>query len=451
MLDKLEKKYKNLEKSIGGLKFAVLIILTFTGLMIIGTFVESYLGTEFAGRAVYKTLPFMGIQFFLFLSILFATFLRLPPKKRLYGFYVIHSGLILIACGSFVTFYSGLDGHITLPPNEPTRYIELNQDVLEIIFLKEDGKTKRVEYELPNSAYSSSIDQEYEGIKITDYFPFSQNRFEWGHSTRTYPPGTPLNSAKYSIYNDMVTQEFTVTLHPEAKDFKSTLTLGPLSIHYLPAPIAPCLEEKNPSSLVIWDMLKNSCFTPESRNLKIQKSKTGNRFLVVKERGMLFSFFPDFSPYPLDKQFNVVQSATMKIFSKKIFQSKPNLFLLGKKAAYYDADDERWIISEIKANEALELPWMGFKLDLLETRITKVPKLVPEYTFPRQENSKITIGDQKAVHLVVAGKDYWVTDKAPLVIPYENSSIKVLLRKKILTLPFELMLSRFKMKKKPWN
>ena len=111
--------FTKIEKYIGSLKFAIVQISLFTIAMIIGTFLESYYGTEFAARVVYKTVPFMLIQFLMGLSILYAAYLRLPPKKRLYGFYTIHAGLILIVGGSVVTYLAGIDGNITLPPLTP--------------------------------------------------------------------------------------------------------------------------------------------------------------------------------------------------------------------------------------------------------------------------------------------------------------------------------------------
>ena len=67
---KLDWKY--FERTIGSLKFAVIIMILFTLGMTIGTFLESYYGTDFANRMIYKTFWFMGIQFFMFLSIVFA-------------------------------------------------------------------------------------------------------------------------------------------------------------------------------------------------------------------------------------------------------------------------------------------------------------------------------------------------------------------------------------------
>nr|MBA2404846.1 hypothetical protein [Bdellovibrionales bacterium] len=102
--------YRKIELFFGNMKFAVVIITLFAICLGYGTFMESYHGTEYANRLVYKSFFFMAIQFCMFLSIVFATLIRLPPRKHLYGFYVIHAGLIILFLGSFVTYQSGVDG-----------------------------------------------------------------------------------------------------------------------------------------------------------------------------------------------------------------------------------------------------------------------------------------------------------------------------------------------------
>lgn len=114
MNNQIVSYYKKVEFFFGNLKFAVVIISLFAIYLGYGTFMESYHGTEYANRLVYKSFPFMAVQFGMFLSIFFATLIRLPPKKHLYGFYVIHAGLIILFLGSWVTYQSGVDGTVTL-------------------------------------------------------------------------------------------------------------------------------------------------------------------------------------------------------------------------------------------------------------------------------------------------------------------------------------------------
>ena len=142
----LLKTYKKIEYFFGNLKFAVLIIALFSLALAYGTFMESFHGTEYAGRLVYKAWWFFGLQFLMFLSILFATLIRLPVRKNLYGFYVIHSGLIIIFLGSFITYYSGIDGSLVLLPNLASREIQVNEDELHIML---SAKSKKLKLRLP--------------------------------------------------------------------------------------------------------------------------------------------------------------------------------------------------------------------------------------------------------------------------------------------------------------
>ena len=147
--------YHRVERFIGNLKFAVFIILLFVLALGWGTFIESWHGTDYANRLVYKSLWFMGIQFFMFLSILFATLIRLPFKKRLFGFYLIHSGLIIIFLGSFITYVTGMDGSLMLMPNQPARNVNLNSDQFVIRGI---NPGREVKVNLPFSARSGDLD-----------------------------------------------------------------------------------------------------------------------------------------------------------------------------------------------------------------------------------------------------------------------------------------------------
>ena len=162
LLKRLKERIVNIakiERSLGGLKFAVTILAIFALAMIVGTFFESYYGTDFANRTVYKTWFFMLIQFGMFISIIFAAFLRLPPKKRLYGFYTIHAGLITVGAGSFITYYAGVDGSILLPPNTPNREVILSDDVIKIRF-PDEGRV--VSFKLPYTGFGQDIGQSYQ-------------------------------------------------------------------------------------------------------------------------------------------------------------------------------------------------------------------------------------------------------------------------------------------------
>ncbi len=440
--------WNKVERTVGGLKFAVIIILLFSVAMIIGTFLESYYGTDFANRTVYKTFAFMLIQFGMLMSIIFAAFLRLPPKKRLYGFYTIHLGLIIIGVGSMVTYIAGVDGSITLAPNEPSRQVILAKDVLKMTY-PEEGK--QVTTELPYSAFSTNINQEYEGINVVEYLPFSEGKFVWTDAINSYPPNAPVQSSKYFFKNPFAEQDVLLTLHPEASsEFQSTMSMGPLTFNYMPENLANCFEKENPSGIIIWNSETAECFTPEERKLPVKATSANNRFLVLPLEGKLITFFPDFSPFPVDKDFQVDQKSNIRAFSKKIFEEKPNLFLFGKRLAFYSKDDKKWLVHNIELKgPSVGLPWMGAEISLVDHQEKLVPFNLPVATIPIQKNGQVIKGDIRAVKMEIMGKEYWATNYSPLSLIIGGKKVIIEVTKESLILPFEVALSQFKMDKDP--
>jgi len=442
----LKNNFSNIEKFVGSLKFAIVLITLFTIAMIIGTFFESYYGTEFANRTVYKTLPFMLLQVLMGLSILYATYLRLPPKKRLYGFYTIHSGLILIVGGSFITHFSGIDGNITLPPLTPKRDIVLNSDQIRITNLN----TKEViTYDLPDTAFETDINSSKDQISILKFLPYSEKTLQWRTENSSNLASSFNSSSEYFLSNGNVSQDFVLSLHPKAFDFKSNLQLGPLNIHYLPAPLATCFGQNNNSKIILWNSELQNCFYPETQNIVIKKTESGKRFLVIQEDKTIYTFFPDISPFPLDTNFNSISDSKYRVFSKELFENSPNLFLFGKNVAYYDKDEKKWLGHKIDKNKKLDLPWMGFELTLLNHYSDKVPTFVPEYVVPIQKNGQLVKGSVRAALVSFNGHEYWVRNDQSITLTYRGTKYKFELEKKSIKLPYELSLTKFKMDTDP--
>ena len=414
--------------------------------MIIGTFFESYYGTEFANRTIYKTFPFMLLQVLMGLSILYATYLRLPPKKRLYGFYTIHSGLILIVGGSFITHFSGIDGNITLPPLTPKRDIVLNSDQIKITNLN----TKEIiTYDLPDTAFETNLDSTKDNITIVKFLPYSEKKLSWKTENTPHLSESFKTSTEYFLSNGNVSQDFVLSLHPKAFDFKSNLQLGPLNIHYLPAPLASCFGSNKNSKVILWNSELQNCFYPEDRNIQIKTTDSGKRFFILKEGKTIFTFFPDLSPFPLDSNFNTITDAKYRVFSKEIFEKSPNLFLFGTKAAYFDKDSNKWFSYPISKNKPLDLPWMGFELSLLNHFVEKVPTYIPHYTIPINKGGKFIKGGTRAALISFNNHEYWIRDDQSITLTYRDEKYKFELEKKSIRLPYELSLTRFKMDKDP--
>ena len=439
--------WDKIERTIGGLKFAVVIVLIFTLYMIVGTFVESYYGTDFANRIVYKTWSFMLVQFFMLLSIIFAAFLRLPPKKRLYGFYTIHSGLVVIGMGSMITYVSGIDGSITLAPNSPNRQVVLNRDVLKIVY-PEEGK--QITKFLPYSAFKTSLDETYEQFTFKDFYPFAEPTFTWTEAKEVYPVEAFYHSSTYHFKNAFAEQEFTLSLHPEATEFDSTFSMGPLSVSYLPFGMAPCFAKNNPSKLILWSGVSHSCSVPEESKVQIKTTSSGARFIVIEENGELLSFFPDVSPFPLDQNMQVMKNSNSRIFSKKLFEEKPHLFLFGKAVGYFNKDEKKWMMNSMATDGKPEiLPWMNAEIRLVKHEDQLIPTNFPEAVVPIQQNSQLIKGNLRALSMEVQGKTYWITNMNPLSLDVGGKRVNFYVTKETLTMPFELVLTQFKMDKDP--
>lgn len=442
-------KISKLERYIASAKFAVIIILIYAAYMTVGTFFESYYGTDYTGRAIYKHWGFFFVQGLIFLSIFYALLHRMPPKKRLYGFYTVHIGMIILFCGSYVTYFAGIDGNITLKVNEPSRTVNLSRDML---YITDHSNSKEVTYLLPYSAGEKYINDEYEGIKLKRFYPFSKDELKWitpANRTPSQKKLTNTHGSQYMIFNDSVSQEFTMSLHPEAIDFPASSTMGPLKINYLPAPLMNCFGSKDSSGYIIWDSVENVCFTPSDRGIEVKTASTGKTFFVVEKNGMLFSFFPDSTPWPLEfdgKELQPAKDSALRVFSRNLFKTEPQLFLFGEGVAYFD---DEWIVERLEKDKTVELPWMGFELSLLHHEDKKMPLLEPTYIRPIQVNNKIIQGEQRSLEIEVQGKTYWVKSTNPIALMINGKRYSFFLGNQSLKLPYELNLSRFKMDTDP--
>ncbi|MGE3611229.1 MAG: cytochrome c biogenesis protein ResB [Bacteriovoracaceae bacterium] len=442
LMDNIIRYYKKVELFFGNLKFAVVIITLFAIYLGFGTFMESYHGTDYANRLVYKSIPFMAIQFGMFLSILFATLIRLPPKKHLYGFYVIHLGLIILFLGSYVTYHSGIDGNVTLPPNLAVREIQLNQDELKIQF---PSKGKEVTVELPYVASPKDMKVEYEGIKLKTFIPFAENNLQW-IPVKIKESGQ--SSSRYRIFNQNFGEFITLSLHPES-DFNNTLQLGPLNVHYMPEALSKCFTESGSSGLIIWSAENHACKALENADIKKTKSINGKEVAKIEFEGKTHLFLPEMSPLPLNEKLELSENSPFRIFSKKLFEKGPHLFLFGKSVAYFNKEKSLWEGQAINLDNEISLPWMGFKLRLLEHRDDAYPSQVPEAVKPIQDGGQIITGQMKALEVSIGDQTFWVRSQDPVAYNFNGERITFEITKKQIMLPYELILDQFKMDTDP--
>lgn len=423
-----------IERSLTSMKTAVLLILTFALAMIAGTFLESYFGASFANRFLYKNPLFFFLQFCLLTSIFLVTLQRFPYKKRLTGFYLLHSGLLIIGSGSFITWVAGIDGSITLTPKKANRNVILNRDIIRITY---PNKSKVVTRQLPFNALPTTLNLQYDDIKIIKYLPFAEFKTKWTNSF----DNDRTHSSEYLLQNEHISERFTLSLHSKSIHFNSSLNLGPLNIHYLPEKLHECFS----SQVFLWDANNLTCFSSGEYSIDLKKTKTGHRYFSFKG----LSYFPDISPYPLDKNLTPILNTTFKVFSLFPFEEAPHLFLFGKFLAFYDRSKMTWSLRKFTSSSKIKLPWMNFSIQLIKHERSSFPQKIPNYRTPIEVDGNLVEGDLKALLLEIRGLQYWVTNEKPLTLEIDGEKIQVAITRENFRLPFELILDRFKMNTNP--
>ena len=135
------KRFWNFSTS---LKFAILIILSFIGICIVGTFYESWYNAEVAKAWIYQSKLFWGILGLLAYNLICVMISRWPWRMKHLPFLLAHIGIVVILIGSVITYVWGVDGSLRLTPKEPANSITLPQKVLSVYAHFGDGNYRPV-------------------------------------------------------------------------------------------------------------------------------------------------------------------------------------------------------------------------------------------------------------------------------------------------------------------
>lgn len=445
ILKRLYAIFKEVELLLGSLKFAVFIISTFAIALIYGTLQESYHGTDYANRLVYKASWFIIIQLLMFFSILMATTLRLPYQSRLRGFYTLHLGLLTLFFGSFVTYDKGIDGNITLLPKSENQELIINEDQ---IFIVDKATGETAELNLPYTAKAQNINIPWNEFTVMRYLPFAEKKLTWVKTER------PSISAQYQLQNEMFSETITLSLN-ENSVFKSSQSLGPLNVHLLPVELYACFVKFPDDNLLFWDAEKNQCLGTSSKLVKKIRSKPQQIQIYDEQRAMSYIFSPELSPLPLKDNIPMTQ-ASWRMFNRSLFEKSPHLIFFGQALAFFNKDENKWNHHELdpqNTNAWVELPWMGFKTKLIQFETNSYPTHEPEFQIPIQDNNQLIAGKERAVQMKISNamgeKIFWLYLDQTLNVQLKNGSFDIGLRKRPHTLPYTLRLTKFELKNDP--
>lgn len=107
----MKKSLTQLYNFLGGVLFAIFLIVLTSALVVAGTLMESRSGShEYAATNVYDTLLFTLVLWGFFVNILISSLRRWPFRKKHVPFLITHLGLLMILGGALVKRHNGVQG-----------------------------------------------------------------------------------------------------------------------------------------------------------------------------------------------------------------------------------------------------------------------------------------------------------------------------------------------------
>ncbi len=100
---------------LGGITFALFLIATTAGFVVLGTFFESATDSHrYASQLTYGSSLFSLLLCGFFINILISALRRFPFKKRHFPFLITHLGMLMVLGGVLIKIYFGVQGTMTL-------------------------------------------------------------------------------------------------------------------------------------------------------------------------------------------------------------------------------------------------------------------------------------------------------------------------------------------------
>ena len=113
---------------LSSLKLAVILLVLLLVGLAVGTIIESRVGVEAAGRLVYYSWWFLGLQALLAVNVAMSIADLFPWGKKRIGFLMLHTSLLLIFAGSGVTYFFKIEGTLGLWEGETgNQIVELDR------------------------------------------------------------------------------------------------------------------------------------------------------------------------------------------------------------------------------------------------------------------------------------------------------------------------------------
>lgn len=444
---------------LASLKLAIIVLAAMALLMTTGTVIESKYGADYARLAIYNSPLFLTVEFFLFLNILFAALVRLPPKSRLAGFYITHLGLLAVIFGGFLTMIYGIDGGIEL---ESGNIISLARVQGSALYLRHIGDNE-LHDGLKTTALPQATDEvfpnqivkldHYEFV-IEKYLPRARARYKW-QASNANAPSRYVTLVLASAYGE---QQIELSNTDETSD---TATFGPLEITLLPNVKSRCFERAAldaRTNFIFSDehecRLLNEDDSANSHNTNVKKVRLGHseidKVRIESHEGEKI-FYPDLSTHPIVGKYALDGKASAQLIPISSWNKTPRLVLFEDERWAYGSRG-KWTFSDLVLDSPQSFGPKNMRLrfhvesDIRnQTRLTEwrpIPPQKIEATPPRAALLRLNKGSTP-----FEDDELWVSDQERSVFRSKTGEVfEATLAPPVHRLPFAIRLDEFRLR-----
>lgn len=191
------RRLKDLFHFLGGIHFAIALILTAALTVIAGTLLESKTGSHLlAARWTYEHLFFQLLLSLFFINILFSALRRWPFRKKHIPFLITHLGLLMIISGTIVKNRFGLQGQMSVWEGSGSRQVLLPRTYAVYLEGKDYSSTQTQAslVALPSFKPGTYFPYHFPDVKfkIIGYAPHVKEKQEaWIKEDKAYLSGIP--------------------------------------------------------------------------------------------------------------------------------------------------------------------------------------------------------------------------------------------------------------------
>ncbi len=194
-------------KFLSSLKLAVIILLSISAVLAIGTFVESYTDAIYAQKTVYQSWYMYFPLVMLCICLMAVMVDRWPWKKRHTSFILAHIGIVILLVGSLVTQYKGIDGSMALEiDGKPESFVTLpDREIQVFVSTGEGGYTKLDNWDTDyikknpqKKSFTKKIDSKLFEVKKYHHFALRRENIEPSSFSTDGP------AVQFTLKNDFI-------------------------------------------------------------------------------------------------------------------------------------------------------------------------------------------------------------------------------------------------------